>query len=94
MSTLMKGSVTLTDGSEHVFVVGPRERIKAERELGIKPSDMKNGEVGEAYLSFLIYEALKRENKVEGKTYDQFIDDLILDYEVDANPESVTPPSA
>lgn len=91
MSTLMKGTVTLTDGTEHVFVVGPRERIKAERELGIKPADMRDGKVGEVYLSFLIYEALKRDDKVEGKTYDQFIDDLILDYEVSADPESVTP---
>lgn len=93
MSTLMKGTVTLTDGAEHAFVIGPRERIKAERQLGIKPADMKAGQVGEEYLSFLIYEALKREGIVTAKSYDEFIDDLILDYEVDVDPESVTPPS-
>lgn len=93
MSTLMKGTVTLTDGTEHVFVIGPRERIKAERALGIKPSDMKNGEVGEEYLSFLIYESLVRDGKLNGESYDEFIDKFIADYEVSADPESVTPPS-
>ena len=91
MSTLMKGTVTLTDGAQHVFVVGPRERIKAERALGIKPSDMKNGEVGEEYLSFLIFEALKREKLITVESYDEFIDTLILDYEVSADPESPKP---
>jgi hypothetical protein len=91
MSTLMKGSVVLADGSEHAFVIGPRERIKAERELGIKPADMKDGLVGESYLSFLIFEALKREGKLEGVDFDTFIDKYFTDYEVDADPESAKP---
>lgn len=93
MSTLIKGTVTLTGGATHGFVIGPRERIKAERALGIKPSDMKDGKVGEAYLSYLIFEALKREGELADVDYDTFIDKHIADYEVASDPESQTLPA-
>jgi hypothetical protein len=90
-SSLMKGTVTLTDSSKVSFVIGPRERIKAERELGVKANDLKEGNVGEVYLAYLIFEAVRRGGRLEGVTFDQFVDEHLADYEVEADPESVTP---
>lgn len=94
MATLIRGKVTFQDGTVEVFVAGPRERIKAERSLGIKPSDVENGQVGEEYIAFLMYEALKRVGKVPAScTFDTFIDEQLGDYEVDNDPESGAPPA-
>jgi hypothetical protein len=94
MSSLMKGTVTLADGSEVTWTAGPRERIKAERALNVKASDLQNGDVGEEYIVYLAYEGLKREGKVASDlTYDAFLDEHLGDYEVSANPESQTPPA-
>ena len=94
-SSLMKGSVTLTDGTTHEWVVGPRERIKAERALGIKLSDVKDGGLGEEYIAFIVYAALQRQKIIDSDvTFDTFIDDLIEDYGVDDNPESAAPPAS
>lgn len=90
-SSLMKGTVTLTDSSKMAFAIGPRERIKAERELGVKVGDLKDGNVGEVYLAYLIFEAIRRDSRFEGVTFDKWVDEHLADYEVDANPESVTP---
>lgn len=93
MSSLMRGTVTLADGSETTWTAGPRERIKAERALQVRASDFESGNVGEEYIVFLAYEALKREGKI-GKdvTFDTFVDEHLGDYGVDDNPESLTPP--
>lgn len=93
MSSLMKGTVTLADGSEATWTAGPRERIKAERALAVRASDFETGNVGEEYIVFLAYEALKREGKIGADvTFDVFIDEHLGDYGVDDNPESLTPP--
>lgn len=93
MSSLMKGTITLADGSEATWTAGPRERIKAERALGVKASDFETGNVGEEYIVYLAYEALKREGKIGTEvTFDNFIDEHLGDYGVDDNPESPTPP--
>lgn len=93
-SSLMKGTVTLADGSAAPFVVGPRERIKAERTLNLKASDMQDGNIGEEYLAYLMFEAVKRSGAISAAlTFDEFIDQL-EDYEVDADPQSETPPAS
>lgn len=92
MSSLIKGTVTLTDETTHSFVAGPRERIKAERVLGVNAAEMRDGKVGESYLVFLIFESLKRTESIKDDIdFDSFIDELLFDYEVDVDPESPTP---
>ena len=93
MATLVKGSVTFADGTTHPFTAGPRERIKAERQLGIKTSDFSDGNVGEEYIVFLAYEGLKRDGTIPAdRSFDDFIDADLGDYEVDVTGESQTPP--
>lgn len=93
-ATLMSGTVTLTDGSVHAWKAGPRERIKAERVLGIRVSRIAEEGFSEEYLAFLIYESLMRDGDLEPDcTFDLFIDQVLDDYEADASPESVTPPA-
>ena len=91
-STLMKGSVTLADGSTHDWTAGPRERIKAERALGIKPSAITEGGIGEEYIAFLVWASLERQGITLG-TFEEFLDTL-EDYEVSPNPESEAPPAS
>lgn len=93
MATLIKGTVSLTDGTKETFAAGPRERIKAERVLKLNPQDLQDGKAGEEYLAFLIFESLKRVGKLEGVSFDAFIDQHLEDYEVDENPESAAPPA-
>lgn len=93
MSSLMKGSVTLADGSVVTWTAGPRERIKAERALNVKATDLQGGNVGEEYIVFLAYEGLKRAGAIASDlTFDAFIDEHLGDYEVSTDPESQTPP--
>lgn len=94
-ATFMSGTVTLTDGSLHTWKAGPRERIKAERVLGIRVSRIAEEGFSEEYLAFLIFESLKRDGVelVQGATFDAFIDQVLDDYEADASPESETPPA-
>lgn len=91
MATLIRGTVTLADGTVEQFVAGPRERIKAERGLKIKPSDVEAGNVGEEYIVFLVFESLKRDGKFTDCSFDDFIDKHLGDYEVDTDPESAAP---
>jgi hypothetical protein len=89
----MKGTITLADGSEATWTAGPRERIKAERALQVRASDFQSGNVGEEYIVYLAYEALKREGTIAADvTFDTFVDKHLQDYGVDDNPESQTPP--
>lgn len=92
-SSLMKGSVTLTDGSTLPFVSGPRERVKAERVLGVKAVDMRDGKIGEEYLVFLMFEAVKRDGHLVDVSFDDFIDKHLSDYDVQSDPDPATPPA-
>ncbi len=92
-SSLMKGSVTLTDGKTLPFVSGARERIRAERQLGVKAADMKDGNIGEEYLVFLMFEALRRDGHFAEVSFDEFIDKHLSDYDVQTDPEPATPPA-
>ena len=91
MATLIKGTAWLRDGSEERFVAGPRERIKAERALKVTPTDIEAGNVGEEYIAFLVYEALRRVGKLGDVGFDAFIDEHFEDYKVDDDPESQAP---
>jgi len=92
MASLIKGYVTLSDGTKLQFVAGPRERIKAERHFKINLRDLQAQEIGEEYLVYLAYEALVKAGTIKPTiTFDQFIDEEIGDYEVDNDPESAAP---
>lgn len=86
-STVIKGNITFTDGRVVEWVAGPRERIKAERILKVRPSDLRDGNAGEEYFAFLIFEAVKREGELANVTFDQFIEDYLADYDVSSDPE-------
>lgn len=92
-TSLMKGSVTLTDGTALDWTAGPVERIRAERALGIKVTDLAGGSVSEEYVVFLAWASLRRQ-KVDGipDTFDGFLE-LLGEYDVEANPESEAPPA-
>lgn len=93
-SSLIKGLVTLTDGTEIEFVAGPRERIKAERHFKINLKDLQAQDIGEEYLVYLAYLGLQHAGKIKADvTFDQFLDEQLGDYEVSENPESVAPPA-
>lgn len=93
MATLVKGTVELTDGVEYAFVAGPRERIKAERQFRIKASDLQDGNIGEEYIVFLVFEALKRDKVVDvDVSFDEFVDVHLADYEVEVEGESEAQP--
>lgn len=93
-SSLIKGHVTLTDGTELQFAAGPRERIKAERHFKINLRDLAAQEIGEEYMVYLAYLSLIHQGTIEAKvTFDQFLDENLGDYEVDNDPESVAPPA-
>lgn len=90
MSSLMKGSVTLTEGKTVPVVCGPRERITAERQLNVKITDATS--VGEEYVVYLLFLALKRDGAIEGAvSFDEFIDKFLVDYEIETDPESAAP---
>lgn len=92
-SSLMKGSVTLTDGSVLNWAAGPVERIRAERALGIKITDLSAGGFTEEYVVFLAWASLRRQ-RTDGipEDFDAFLD-LLGEYDVEANPESEAPPA-
>jgi len=93
-STLMRGNVTLADGTTHEWTAGPRERIKAERALGTKLTDMKGGNIGEEYLAFVAWASLQRQGVAAAAgTFDEFLDHLD-DWEIDASAESEAPPAS
>lgn len=93
MATLMKGTVVLRDESVHEFAAGPRERIKAERALKVQPADLQAGKIGEEYVAFLVFESLRRDGVIPASSsFDEFIEDLLFDYEVDAEGESEAQP--
>ena len=84
----------MADGTTHEWSVGPRERIKAERTLGVKLTDMKDGNIGEEYIAYVVYLSLQRQ-EVIGKdvTFDQFLDNHFEDYGVHSDPKSEAPPA-
>lgn len=93
MATLMKGTVDLADGTQHEFVSGPRERIKAERYFKISAADLQAGNIGEEYVVFLAFESLKRQKVIGAEvTFDEFIDSHLGDYEVETTGESEAQP--
>lgn len=93
-SSLIKGHVTLTDGTELPFAAGPRERIKAERHFKINLRDLAAQEIGEEYMVYLAYLSLVHQGTIKPSvTFDNFLDENLGDYEVDADPESVAPPA-
>lgn len=91
-SSLIKGVVTLTDGTELQFSAGPRERIKAERHFNINLRDLAAQQIGEEYMVYLAFIALQHSKQLPAElTFDQFIDDNLGDYEVDSDPKSASP---
>lgn len=85
MSTLIKGTVTLGEGRSERFVFGPRERILASRELGVK---LTEDNISEEFFVFMIYASLKRATTIEPTcSFDEFIDQHLVDYEVDEDPK-------
>jgi hypothetical protein len=87
-SSLIKGVVTLNDGTELEFSAGPRERIKAERHFKINLRDLAAQEIGEEYMVYLAYLGLVHSGQIDAKvTFDQFIDDNLGDYEVSDDPK-------
>lgn len=90
----MKGSVTLTDGTVHHWAAGPVERIRAERALGVKITDLSQGGLGEEYIVYIAWAGLRRA-RIDGipADFDAFLD-LLGDYDVEANPESEAPPAS
>ncbi|MDE2100149.1 MAG: hypothetical protein KGL39_23035 [Patescibacteria group bacterium] len=92
LSSLISGTVTLSDGSKHEWRAGPGERIKAERTLGIRLTNIQEN-ISEEYIAFLAYSDLsKRSVPGLASTFDGFIEQLD-DYEVITDPESPTPPA-
>lgn len=90
MSTLVKGTARLSDGREETFVFGPRERIFASRDLKVK---LTEDNISEEVFVYMVWSNLKRTGKIEGNlSFDSFLE-LLEDYEVDADPESVAPPA-
>jgi hypothetical protein len=93
-SSLIKGHVTLNDGTELSFSAGPRERIKAERHFKINLSNLAAQEIGEEYMVYLAYLSLVHQGTIkETVTFDQFLDEQLGDYGVNDDPESVAPPA-
>jgi hypothetical protein len=94
-SSLIKGHVTLTDGTELSFAAGPRERIKAERHFKINLRDLAAQEIGEEYMVYLAYLSLVHQGTLKANvTFDQFIDENLGDYEVSDDPELAAPPAS
>lgn len=93
MATLLKGTIELTDGLERAFVAGPRERIKAERHFKVGAADLEKGNIGEEYIVFLAFEALKRQGDIDAQiSFDDFVDLHLADYEVEVTGESQAQP--
>lgn len=92
-STLIKGIVTLNDGTELEFSAGPRERIKAERHFKINLRDLAAQQIGEEYMVYLAFLALQHSKQLPADlTFDQFIDDNLGDYEVSDDPKLASQP--
>lgn len=91
-SSLIKGIVTLNDGTQVAFSAGPRERILAERHFKINLRTLQAQEIGEEYMVFLAYLALVKQGDIEKSvTFDKWLEENLGDYEVDDDPESQTP---
>ena len=91
-SSLIKGIVTLNDGTQVAFSAGPRERILAERHFKINLKSLQAQEIGEEYMVFLAYLALQKQGDIAKDTsFDKWLEDNLSDYEVDEDPELLTP---
>lgn len=94
-SSLIKGHVTLNDGTVVPFVAGPRERIKAERHFKINLKDLQAQEIGEEYMVYLAYLSLVHSEHIEKTvSFDTWLDENLGDYEVESDPESPAQPGS
>ena len=93
-SSVIRGTVTLTDGRTLPFAAGMRERIKAERALKVTAADLEAKQIGEEWIAFLMFESLRREGELENIGFEAFVD-MLVDYEMSDDDEgnAVAPPA-
>lgn len=89
---LIRGTVDI-NGEQLQWKAGPRERIKAERALGIKLTKLEE-QFTEEYIAYLAYASLAHQgHRAASGTFDEFLEQLD-DYDLSEgdDPESQTPP--
>ena len=92
----MHGTAVLYDGTEHPYIIGTAEQVKAARQYPIGGDDLSNDSRAVEYIAYMIFCALKRQGDVVNIGFETWIETLADPGMAtkDAEGESPAPPTA